>query len=101
MVQVHPPRPVPPSPLEQPAPDADSGVRGLPFFGPKSKSGTFPFYGPSDIPLGAHRDLGEWALALARPPTTLLWCYIPELKVPTTASGACTLSVLNTHITAS
>ncbi len=40
-----------------------------------------PFYGPSDIPLGAHRDLGEWALALARPPTTFWWCYVPEPTV--------------------
>ena len=34
--------------------------------------GTFPFYGPGEMPLGAHRDLGGWALALARPPHHLL-----------------------------
>ena len=63
--------------------------------------GTFPFYGPSEIPLGAHRDLDGWALALARPPTTFLWCCIPEPRVPTTASGARTLRRLNVRITTS
>ena len=36
------------------------------------------------MPLGAHRDLDECALALARPPTTFWWCYIPEPRVSTT-----------------
>ena len=50
-----------------------------------------PFYGPNDIPLGAHRDLGGLALAMARPPTTFSWCCISGPGVPTTTSGACPL----------